>query len=70
MNINNTGLRGLMRGEAQSEPIVLPSIGMQKEAIGLFPGGISLVDADSVKPGMKVVKVNGRMPGDAGYPLH
>ena len=60
----------VMRGEAQSEPLVLPSIGMQGEAIGLFPGGISLVEAENVKPGMKVVKVNGRMPGEAGYPLH
>jgi len=60
----------VMRGEAQSEPLVLPSLGMQREAMGLFDGGITLVAAENVKPGMKVVKVNGRMPGEAGYPLH
>ena len=60
----------VMRGEAQSEPLVLPSLGMQREAMGLFDGVITLVAAENVKPGMKVVKVNGRMPGEAGYPLH
>jgi ABC-type phosphate transport system substrate-binding protein len=60
----------VMRGEAQAEPLVLPSLGMQREAMGLFDGGITLVAAENVKPGMKVVKVNGRMPGEAGYPLH
>ena len=60
----------VFRGEAQSEPLVLPSIGMLKEALGVYPGGVTLVDAQSIKPGMKVVKVNGRMPGEAGYPIH
>jgi len=60
----------VMRGEAQAEPLVLPSLGMQRGAMGLFDGGITLVVAENVKHGMKVVKVNGRMPGDAGYPLH
>ena len=38
--------------------------------MGLFDGGITLVVAENVKPGTKVLKVNGRMPGEAGYPLH
>jgi hypothetical protein len=29
-----------------------------------------LVDAQDVKPGMKVVRLEGHMPGEAGYPLH
>jgi len=59
----------VFRGEAQSEPIVVPSIGMQREAITLYPGGITLIEAQSVKPGMKVIKVNGQTPGEPGYPL-
>ena len=51
----------VMRGEAQSEPLVLPSLGMQREAMGLFDGVITLVAAENV---------NGRMPGEAGYPFH
>jgi ABC-type phosphate transport system substrate-binding protein len=60
----------VFRGEAQSEPLALPSNGMQKEAVAAFPGGIALMDAQDVKPGMKVVRVNGRLPGETGYPLH
>ena len=60
----------VFRGEAQAEPVALFSNGMQKEAIGAFPGAIALVTLGDVKPGMKVIKVDGLMPGAAGYPLH
>jgi len=43
---------------------------MQKEAMALFSGAISLVDAKDVKPGMKVIQVDGLLPGAPGYPLH
>jgi hypothetical protein len=43
---------------------------MQKEALAAFPGAVALVDFQDVKPGMKVVRVDGRLPGDAGYPLN
>jgi ABC-type phosphate transport system substrate-binding protein len=59
----------VFRGEAQAEPILLPSNGMQKEALRIFPGGIALVNAEDVKPGMKVVKIDGHVPGETGYPL-
>jgi hypothetical protein len=59
----------VFRGEAGSEPATVPSVGMQKEALAAFPGAISLVDAHDVKPGMKVVKIDGLLPGETGYPL-
>jgi ABC-type phosphate transport system substrate-binding protein len=59
----------VFRGEAQAEPLTLPSNGMQKEAAGTVPGAIVLVTAQDIKPGMKVVKVNGYLPGTPGYPL-
>jgi hypothetical protein len=62
--------RQVFRGEADSAPLVVPSVGMQKEAIAAFPGAISLVSFKDVKPGMKVIKVDGLMPGAEGYPLH
>jgi ABC-type phosphate transport system substrate-binding protein len=60
----------VFRGEAQAEPIALFSNGMQKEALTAFPGAIAFVNLQDVKPGMKVVRVDGHVPGDAGYPLH
>jgi hypothetical protein len=35
-----------------------------------FPGAIALMDAQDIKPGVKVVKVKGLMPDEAAYPLH
>jgi phosphate transport system substrate-binding protein len=60
----------VFHGDAQAEPVALFSNGMQKEAIGAFPGAIALVDPRDVKPGMKVLKVDGVLPGGNGYPLH
>ncbi|HUJ94062.1 MAG TPA: substrate-binding domain-containing protein [Terriglobales bacterium] len=60
----------VFRGEAQAEPVVLPSNGMQKEALASFPGGIALVEARDVKTPMKVLKIDGYLPGQPGYPLH
>ena len=60
----------VFRGEAQAEPLTLPSNGMEKEAVAAFPGGIALMNAQDVKPGIKVLRVNGRLPGEPGYPLH
>ena len=58
------------RGEAESEPVTLPSNGMQKEALGVYPGGIAFVAAQDVKFGMKILKVNGKLPDEEGYPIH
>ena len=60
----------VFRGEAQAEPVALFSNGMQKEALATFPGGVALVNFQDVKSGMKVVKVDGHIPGDAAYPLN
>jgi len=60
----------VFRGEADAEPLVVPSVGMQKEALKVFPGGISLVTFRDLKPEMKVLKVDNLLPGVAGYPLH
>jgi len=59
----------VFRGEAQAEPVALFSNGMQKEALTTFPGAIALVNFQDVKPGMKIVKVDGHSPAEPGYPL-
>jgi ABC-type phosphate transport system substrate-binding protein len=57
------------RGEAQAEPVGLFSNGMQRGAVVLYPGALALVNVQDVKLGMKVVKVNGHMPAETGYPF-
>jgi hypothetical protein len=60
----------VFRGEADAEPLLVPSVGMQKEAVKIFPGAISLLNSRDVKPGMKVIKIDGLLPGATGYPVH
>jgi ABC-type phosphate transport system substrate-binding protein len=62
----------VFRGEADAEPLTAPSFGMVKEAVTAFRGAIALVDAHNVRSGMdvKIIKVDGHTPGDAGYPIH
>jgi hypothetical protein len=60
----------VFRGEAEAEPVALFSNGMQKEALALYPGGVALMDFQDVKTGMKVVRVDGHMPGEMGYPFN
>ncbi len=57
------------QGEAEAEPMILPSNGMQREALTAYPGAIALVDAADIKPGMKLLKVDGKLPEEENYPL-
>ena len=56
-------------GESQREPLALFSNGMQLEAIRAEKGGIALVSLQDLHQGVKVLKVNGRLPGTPGYTL-
>ena len=35
-----------------------------------IPGAVAFVDASQVPGGLKVLKINGLLPRDPGYPLH
>jgi hypothetical protein len=59
----------VFRGEAQAEPATLPSNGMQLEAVRSFAGAIVLMPVDDVKAGVKILKVDGHLPGEASYSL-
>ena len=60
----------IMRAEATAPPAELYSSGMTKEGVSAISGSIACINASDVKPGVKVVRINGRLPGEAGYPLH
>ena len=57
------------QGEAEAEPMVLPSNGMQREALMAYPSAIALIDSAEIKPGMKILKIDGKEPDDENYPL-
>ncbi len=59
----------IFRGEVTSEPVSLPSLGTALNFVSTIKGGISFVGAASVRPGIKVVRIEGRLPGEQGYSL-
>jgi ABC-type phosphate transport system substrate-binding protein len=59
----------IFRAEAASPPKIVYSNDMQYELVTAIPGAIAFVDARAVRPGAKVLRVEGRLPGDKEYPL-
>lgn len=59
----------IFRAEAASPPKIVYSNDMQYELVAAMPGAIAFVDARNVRPGLKVLRVDGRLPGERDYPL-
>lgn len=59
----------VFRAEASSPPKIVYSNDMQLELIAAVPGAIAFVDARNVRPGLKVLRIDGHLPGEPGYPL-
>ncbi len=59
----------IFRAESASAPKVVYSNDMANELVTAIPGAIAFIDSRDVKPGTKVVRVDGLLPGEAGYPL-
>lgn len=60
----------IFRAEAASPPKIVYSNDMQYELVTAIPGAIAFVDARNVRPGLKVLRVDGHLPGEREYPLH
>ena len=59
----------VFRAEVTSPPKNVYSNDMQYELVAAIPGAIAVVDARNIRPGVKVVRVDGKLPGEKGYPL-
>jgi ABC-type phosphate transport system substrate-binding protein len=59
----------IFRAESVSAPKVVYSNDMASELVTALPGAIAFIDARDVRPGTKVLRVDGRLPGESGYPL-
>ena len=60
----------IFRAEAASPPKIVYSNDMQYELVSGIPGAIAFMDARNVRPGLKILRVDGHLPGDKDYPLH
>jgi hypothetical protein len=59
----------IFRAESASAPKVVYSNDMANELVSAIPGAIAFIDSREVRPGAKVVRVDGKLPGEPGYPL-
>jgi hypothetical protein len=50
-------------------PRTLPSVDLAVRVVASFPGAITYVKSDTVTSGVRVLRVNGKLPGEAGYLL-
>ena len=62
-------VRKVYSGEAPRQPLALLSNGMQLEAIRAEKGAIALIAFKDIHQGVKMIKIDGRIPGMNGYPL-
>ena len=60
----------VFRAEAASGPKIVYSNEMATELVSAIPGAVAFVDASQVPKGLKVLKIDGRLPGEKGYTLH
>ena len=60
----------IFRSEMASPPKVVYSEGMTNQLVQLIPGSIGFLPAGQVASGVKVIKINGKLPGETGYALH
>jgi len=60
----------VFRADTAVAPKIVYSSEMAVDLVNRMAGAIAFIDAAQVTRGMRVVKIDGRMPGDKGYTLH
>lgn len=59
----------MFRSEVPRGPKIVFSTDMTVELVVAIPGSISFVRADEVADSVQVVRIDGKLPSDVGYPL-
>ena len=59
----------VMRAEAANPPAAVFSFGMMHEGVRGNPGAIGYVNFNDLRPGVKVLRIDGLLPGAPGYAL-
>ena len=60
----------VFRGEATDGPRVVVSNEEAVDLVSVLEGAITVVDAVDVPEGLKLLRINGILPGDAEYPFN
>ena len=59
----------IFRAQAFSAPKIADSSVTANELVSSVPGCITLMSANEVRPGSKILKIDNKLPGERGYPL-
>jgi ABC-type phosphate transport system substrate-binding protein len=59
----------IFRAEVASPPKIVYSNEMEYDLVTAIPGAIAFVDARNLRPGVKVLRIDGHLPGEKDYPL-
>ena len=59
----------MFRAEVPRGPKIVFSTDMTLELVLAIPGSISFISADEVTDNVQVVRIDGKLPSDQGYPL-
>lgn len=59
----------VFRGEAPTEPLSVPSSGLASEYVATHAGAVAFIRGTDVRRDLKVLKVDGILPGEANYPI-
>ena len=59
----------MFRAEVPRGPKIVFSTDMALELVVAIPGSISFINADEVTNDVHLVRIDGKLPNDAGYPL-
>jgi len=60
----------IFRAEATVGPKIVYTDDMAVELVNAIPGALAVVDAAHIPGNSKVLRIDGRLPGETGYPLH
>jgi ABC-type phosphate transport system substrate-binding protein len=60
----------VFRADVSAGPKIVYSTEMAVDLVSAIPGAVAFVDALQIPKGMKVLRIDGKLPGDKLYPLH
>lgn len=68
-DLNKFWLTKIFTGEIPAAPAVVGTEFMLKRLVQRLPGAIAYIDSESVDSNVKVLRIDGKLPGDSGYLL-
>jgi hypothetical protein len=59
----------VFRADVSAGPKIVYSTEMAAELVTAIPGAVAFIDATQIPKGLKVLKIDGKLPTDKTYPL-